>query len=98
MSRPPRAPGREDLGRKQFGEQGRLGPRQRNQAADLVGQLPDVAGPPVQQEVLERLVGECEVPLLLLVTVALQEVVNQRRDLLASLAEGGTRRRMTLRR
>ena len=60
---------------------------ERDHAADLVGQLPEVAGPVVEQQVLEGLVAQGRVALALLVGEPADVVLDQRRDLLAPLPQ-----------
>ena len=59
----------------------------RDHAAHFVGQLAHVAGPGVEQQVFERLVVERQASLLLFVAVLAQVVIDERRDLLAPLAQ-----------
>ena len=56
-------------------------------APDLVGQLADVARPGVEEQVFERLVADREPALLLFVAELAEVVLDERRDLLAAIAQ-----------
>jgi len=77
-----------DLGR----EHARLehGPRlgERDDPPDLVVELPDVARPGKQQQLLHRVLGDPHVPLAIVGSGAREEVMHERRDLVAALAQG----------
>ena len=61
--------------------------RHRDHAADLVGELPHVARPSIEHQVFERLVGDAQHRLLQLAPELLEEVLDQRRNLFAPLAQ-----------
>ena len=76
-----------DVRRQVLRHQHRAGFGQRRHAAHLVGELPHVAGPAVQHQVLHRFLGEAQVALAAFLRVLLQVVIGKRRDLHAPLAQ-----------
>ena len=89
---------RQDFGREQRRGDRRVPLGEGHQPAHFVGELPQVARPGVEHQVLEHLVVERQAALVLLGGEAAQVVVDQRRDLLAALAERRDPSRTTLRR
>ena len=61
--------------------------RERHHAANLVLQLPHVAGPPVEEQMFHRLFGEADLAFVELGGGASEEVVDEAGNLVASLAE-----------
>ena len=72
-----------------FGQEDRAIFRQGDEAFDLIRQLPDVAGPVIQQQVLHRLFRDAEVGLVVLGAVPLQEVMSEQWNFLPALPQGG---------
>ena len=84
----PRAPARDDVGVQVFGHEHGIGLGERRHPPQLVHQLPHVPRPRVEHEVLQRLVGETEAALAEIAREALEEYLDQLRNLLAALAQG----------
>ena len=75
------------LGRQQRRRDRRVGLGEGDHPPHFVGELTDVAGPGVEEQVLERLVAQGDAPLALLVAELLQVVLEERRDFLAAFAQ-----------
>src|SRR5438132_4173287 len=77
----------EDLVRDRVGEDRRVRLAERNDAADLVVQLPNVPGPAVEEEALHRFFGDREVAFAEIGGRARDELVHEAGDLVAPFAE-----------
>ena len=73
--------------REVFGHQHRAGFGERGQPAHLVGQLPDISRPAIQDQELHRFFGEAEIALAVLQRVLAQVVVGERGNFDAPLPQ-----------
>ncbi len=83
-----RPPAGSDLLRQVLRHQDAAGFAEGDEPAQLVGELPHVAGPAVEDQILHRVFGDTKTGFLRLPAVLLEVVLNEERNLFAAFAQG----------